>query len=67
MNVSGFCDEQRIGAELLRNHGVGHLRRRHRQREPVPLRNLLGHHEADVVSCFPVLAAGIAQTNNQTH
>jgi glycerol-3-phosphate dehydrogenase len=60
MNVSGLRDQQRLGAELLRDHRVGHLRRRHRQRQLCRLRDLVDDHEADVVPRLAVFATGIA-------
>ena len=67
MNVSGLANQQRIGAELLCDERVRHLRRRHRQGEPVPLRNLVGHHEADVVSRLAIFLPGFPRpTINRT-
>src|SRR6185503_14718691 len=60
-------DEQRLGAVLLRDERIGHLRGGQRQREAVPPRDLVDDHEPHVVPRLAILATRISQTNNELH
>src|SRR6185436_907564 len=66
-------ERQRLGhhprrlAKALGHERFRHLPWRHRPRELVPPRELVGHHEADVVPRLAILLARVAQPDDQTH